>query len=259
LVLGALTTSLPASSYYSNWGTWSYLGRCLALITFDGTLPGVFVDNPYPSAVNGSLWTLPLEVTAYLILAGLGIAGALRRAPTVVMCAAMAASTLVLQGSMLEAVTNLFAYFLAGAALYLWRDRIWLSWPVAIALVALWIASFGSAVVVLTGVAALPYATLVASYRTPVTLRWFTGLGDVSYGMYIYVMWLIPSAGPLLNIAISLPITWVLALASWRWVEQPALRLKPRSSRSAPIANAPVPDTASRSCPETLRSNPANS
>ncbi len=31
-------------------------------------LPGVFVDNFYPNAVNGSLWTLPVEFSMYLIL-----------------------------------------------------------------------------------------------------------------------------------------------------------------------------------------------
>ena len=39
----------------------------------------MFADNAYAGAVNGSLWTLPIELRAYLILAGLGIVGLLRR------------------------------------------------------------------------------------------------------------------------------------------------------------------------------------
>ena len=31
-------------------------------------LPGVFVENPYPVAVNGSLWTLPIEMACFLLL-----------------------------------------------------------------------------------------------------------------------------------------------------------------------------------------------
>ena len=28
----------------------------------------MFVDNPYPAAVNGSLWSLPVEVLMYMLL-----------------------------------------------------------------------------------------------------------------------------------------------------------------------------------------------
>ena len=31
-------------------------------------LPGVFGDNPFPVAVNGSLWTLPAEFACYLVV-----------------------------------------------------------------------------------------------------------------------------------------------------------------------------------------------
>ncbi len=32
------------------------------------TLPGVFENNIYPNAVNGSLWTLPAEVLMYVLI-----------------------------------------------------------------------------------------------------------------------------------------------------------------------------------------------
>ena len=73
--------------------------------------------------------------------------------------------------------------------------------------------------------------------------------GDVSYGLYVLAFPVqqaivaawgggdVPSAGVLTLIA--LPITYVLAFASWRLVESPALRLKGRlagSGRPQPSA-----------------------
>ena len=36
-------------------------------------MPGVFTNNPYPVTINGSLWTLPVEVFCYLMLPLMGI------------------------------------------------------------------------------------------------------------------------------------------------------------------------------------------
>jgi peptidoglycan/LPS O-acetylase OafA/YrhL len=65
LFLGPLVTSLRFNEYFSSMETWSYLIH-LGLLRY--TLPGVFTDNPYPSAVNGSLWMLPHLFILYIIL-----------------------------------------------------------------------------------------------------------------------------------------------------------------------------------------------
>ena len=72
LVLGPLFTSLPLSDYLTDAETWWYLIRASLLVTIAGELPGVYDDNVFPDAVNGSLWTLPLEAGCYVMIAVLG-------------------------------------------------------------------------------------------------------------------------------------------------------------------------------------------
>lgn len=48
-------------------GVWIYL-RDNMIMSPCFYLPGVFSDIPYPNVVNGSLWTLPIELMCFLIL-----------------------------------------------------------------------------------------------------------------------------------------------------------------------------------------------
>lgn len=65
-VAGPLLSSLPADVYFRQYSTWNYLRNLLLFPIY--YLPGVFQENIYPGAVNGSLWTLPVEFFMYLIL-----------------------------------------------------------------------------------------------------------------------------------------------------------------------------------------------
>jgi peptidoglycan/LPS O-acetylase OafA/YrhL len=86
---------------------------------------------------------------------------------------------------------------------------------------------------------ALPYLVLVLAYRTPSRLGAITRPGDLSYGIYVYAFpaqqlaayaWG-PGLTPGVMLAlVALPV-YLIALASWRLVEAPALRLKPGAGR----------------------------
>ena len=58
-VFGPLVTSQSMLEYFSTPSTYSYLTN-VRLLRLQYELPGVFTDNPYPRAVNGSLWTLEI-------------------------------------------------------------------------------------------------------------------------------------------------------------------------------------------------------
>jgi len=77
LILGPLMSNLPPSDYFGHPDTFRYIRRN-ALMNIQFMLPGVFEDNPYKGAVNGSLWSIPLEVGAYIVLLGLFMLGVLK-------------------------------------------------------------------------------------------------------------------------------------------------------------------------------------
>jgi peptidoglycan/LPS O-acetylase OafA/YrhL len=81
----------------------------------------------------------------------------------------------------------------------------------------------------------LPYVVLLLAYRTTHLVRLPQRLGDYSYGLYIFafpvqqavLQWFAPSSG-WVTLALALPIVLALAVASWHFVEAPALTLKQR-------------------------------
>jgi peptidoglycan/LPS O-acetylase OafA/YrhL len=67
---------------------------------------------------------------------------------------------------------------------------------------------------------------------------WFNRFGDYSYGLYIYafpvqqcVTYFWPDSLPYQNFLLAGAVTLALAVASWHWVEKPALDLKRISIR----------------------------
>lgn len=59
-LLGPLITEESIGAYFLNANTYKYLLNGIFIPTH--SLPGVFSNNPLANVVNGSLWTLPLEM-----------------------------------------------------------------------------------------------------------------------------------------------------------------------------------------------------
>lgn len=60
LLLGGFITTLTPTEYFTNAATYKYLLNGIMLLQHN--LPGVFENAVYLSTVNGSLWTLPVEL-----------------------------------------------------------------------------------------------------------------------------------------------------------------------------------------------------
>ncbi|WP_439882436.1 acyltransferase family protein [Pontibacter sp. MBLB2868] len=56
------------TTYLSNMSMWSYIPNNLSLYRPQYHIDGIFENNPYKSAINGSLWTIQYEFTMYFLL-----------------------------------------------------------------------------------------------------------------------------------------------------------------------------------------------
>jgi peptidoglycan/LPS O-acetylase OafA/YrhL len=247
--LGAVFTSLPLAEYLRNADTKKYLVLNAVLYTHY-LLPGVFESNPVPG-INGSLWTIPLEVVLYLILGVAGWIGflsphaAVRRAYERVVRYPLVSAALILFALLLvnkvlrtgAQYYSLAGYFLFGVLSYRFRQMIgWRFDHVALLVVITVAAAKTWAGPILLPIA-LAYAILTLAlhpmFRMPVT---WLHRHDYSYGAYLYgfpVQQTLIALGvrdPMLLFVCCIPLTLCCAALSWHLVERPALNQKARGS-----------------------------
>jgi peptidoglycan/LPS O-acetylase OafA/YrhL len=257
-ILGPLMTTVPVMQYFGAVDTWTYLLSNASLSFGQYALPGVFETNPYPTAINGSLWTLRYEALLYVMLAAIGATTRRRhlRWACLTLLSLFAVGWCVSKALGVNAYAlglpfvahfgidfdcmylALFAtFFFAGSSLYVFRHSVRLS--ILAALVLALPCMFASNIFWATLFLwlFLPYATLVFAYRAPAIFRRFGKRGDLSYGIYVYAFPVQQvtcyfahkaGAGWFPAFAISSMATVILAALSWHYVERPALDWKAR-------------------------------
>lgn len=200
-------------------------------------MPGVFDGNIYPGAVNGSLWTLPYEISMYKWVAFLGLISIIRR-PFVfnllylawcLICFFVPPTILVHQVQM-----RLLSFaFFSGAFLYVNRQRIPLNGFIALGLCAAAMLCHRTGSYQLMVEAALAYGAIWLAYRPSGFIRRYNSLGDYSYGMYIYAFpvqqslaAIAPHIRPIPLFLIAFALTSLIASLSWHIIEKRALNLK---------------------------------
>lgn len=205
--------------------------------------------------LNGSLWTILVEVKCYILLC---VAGALARQHLRTVVAVTSAGLLgwyllglgeqagfdaaAAQGR-LSFVPYFGAFFLLGAALALWP----LLQRATGALVAAGVLCFAIGQPTLGLALVVPPAVVWIGQRSWPVLREAGRHGDISYGVYLYawptqqfvVAALGASAAYLTLLLPSLAVALLLGLASWHLIEARALRHKPRRPFTAPAAATP--------------------
>lgn len=251
VVLGPLVSTLAPGQYFGNVSTWQYMLNNIAM-QMQWSLPGVFANNIYPVAVNGSLWSLPYEIDCYLLIGLIGGCGLLRRGRSA--ASAWAAVMLIVILTPGHALLT-FGFgdqwgvifgFATGSVLSLLSDKIPNSYVAAIVLLAIWLwAPLGGSALTIAMAVSITYAVIVIAHRTPASLRKLTSRGDFSYGLYV---WAFPvqqtidhvcvdhfkaPISSLEMICVSVPVTFVFAVGSWFLVERRAMRLKPRRPQAA--------------------------
>ncbi|MCI4677275.1 acyltransferase [Rhodoblastus acidophilus] len=244
-VLGLFVGPLPATEFFSSPITRDYLRHGATLINgVKFYLPGLFLTNPYPGVVNGSLWTLPVEWRLYEYLAAGWVVLALKPAwripffryatPAVALALAFVVTRAFFHNGARAGALVPQAMFFYGAALQMWRARIKLSYfRFGLILAALGVAALNSGAFFLVYLAALGPLTLHFAYLFGGPIRAYNRLGDYSYGLYIYAFPIqqslvaaIPGVTAMqLNLYAS-ALALTCAVLSWHLVERRALNWK---------------------------------
>lgn len=246
--LGVFFTTLPLTSYFSERETYLYiLKNSTLLLNVAYMLPGVFESVPSKGVINGSLWSMPLEIRMYLILFALWVL--LRVTPNrrlvlikiSIVFLAVAGAYIYLPGAFPargeSQFSRLLFMFFTGASFYVLKERILLSWVIFLpCAILLAVSTTHKQAFFLAYNFSLSYMLLFLAYIPGGWLRSYNKLGDYSYGVYIYgfpvqqsVIALMPGVSVIQLLIIASLVTFALAALSWHLLEQRALKLKTSS------------------------------
>lgn len=244
--LGPAVTQLSLADYLNHPGTADYFFKNLQFSLRD-VLPLNFDGNALPTAVNGSLWTIPLEIQCYALLALLGITKILNhRWPILfatIFFGLLYASGLLKFNSSIHypkeyhPLLEFGLYFFSGSIIYLFCK----SKNLATTAIPLWLIGIFAAyanIPNLLFLLTIPITVIFIGKKSTPYFNQAGRFGDISYGIYIYafpvqqaVIWQLQNkVNWWLLLAIATSITITLALFSWHFIEKWALKAKPQTS-----------------------------
>ena len=246
-IIGPIVTILSVTDYFNGKQTWLYL-LTITGFKIEFLLPGVFSSSQFFSnGVNGSLWTIALEMKLYLMLVLISICS--YRKNNIRLPIISALLLLICVGSIAyhisfttpfidDKILKLIACFLIGSLVasvtirrYLLKISLTILLLIALAssmlrsnfstdLIIIFVICFGTYLFGTTKKLVMPLQT------------------DLSYGIYIYAFPVQQALfqysnftiSPVFHIITTLLITMPIALMSWKFIEHPALALKSKIS-----------------------------
>lgn len=238
LIIGPLVTSLSLLDYFSDVDTWKYLVN--ALLIRDDVLPGVFADNPFPLAVNGSLWTLDVEVFMYVVLPIFFKCTARfdrGKSCMILMCCFAAAYAVLLYldtqaifHSLVIEFARLGTFFFIGALFFErgWEKKVNHQWAMIAAVLCLVFSQIDFWFGPLLLLVATPIILFPFAFPKDPILKDVFSREDFSYGIYIYafpvqqtiVHFAQGEISPVALFIIAELVTLLLAFASWYLIEK---------------------------------------
>ncbi|HEX5123082.1 MAG TPA: acyltransferase [Rhodanobacteraceae bacterium] len=260
-LLGPLLTTWSLGEYLSparDTGPYDYVWHSVTVFHVRDSISGVFDTNPVWKIANGPLWTIPVESTMYLWVAGAGLLRLYRVPWLTSLAIAGIFSVLILWPMMtgpfptLNTPLSVQGFFGAGAIAYLLRRHI----PVSTGLmIALALACFAAR----HTIHATPFVWLAIAYF----VFWFSYVPqlprmprnvDLSYGTYLWGCPIQQSivhawhvADPIALFFLTMAIVLPIAAASWLLIEKPALAMKDRAPWSAAGTRSPLVRAAAES------------
>ena len=253
LILGPLLTSFTLIQYFSDPSFYEYFGSLIGRVRFN--LPGLFLDNPTPNFVNFALWTVAPEILCYIAMTLLMVSGYYKNARAVLLITLAYAVICIMLDSIAPPIRvaevlpskSLILSFLVGAVVFLFRRRIiyskvaaFMSLVVATTL-AFAAQRFSNPLLMYMSIPGYVYVVAVLGLTNMPKIPLLSS-GDYSYGVYIYgfpiqqtIARFVSEQDALVNFAIALPTTLVVAAISWHLVEKPFLALRHRFSAESRV------------------------
>lgn len=250
-VLGPLLSAHPPHEYFSNPAIYEYFLHGL-IMDMQYDLPGVFQDNAL-SSVNGSLWSIPYEIYAYVALLAAFLLGSTRSRPLsiglflVILVDSATGNTLLFTWLPQNTeITMLAPCFAAGSFFTLFKDRIQVHFQGTIGAWALYFLFMKSSYNFYFFYLAVFYSILFFSSRK--ALLKFKPAIDISYGMYLWgwpvqqvMAQYFPEQGISFNQLASAAIAALLGYVSWHFIERHFIRMGSNFSRWAPSGAGSLP------------------
>lgn len=258
LVVGPIFTHIEFGAYFSDGATYDYFKNAVLYPVYH--LPGVFQTNVYRGAVNGSLWSLPVEFAMYLMLPAVWMLAKYLRGDrwvlllfTIGLCVvslilvriAPIAGDIVVYGTLVTAGLDVAPYFFLGATFRHMNLERCLDPVMAVVLIfcAMVFQTPSSAVNEAALYFLIPYTVLTVAFTPHRWLCRVGAYGDVSYGVYIYGFLVQQCVADLSdnrlsaaeNALVSVPLVLCLAFLSWHLIEKKALMIKPSRPASQPF------------------------
>jgi peptidoglycan/LPS O-acetylase OafA/YrhL len=201
-----------------------------------------FPDNPFPHAINGSLWSIPYEAWCYVGLLALGLTRLLRPRSAALLFGLSVVVSVVFEvfkptipvGPLGHVFgwpaiwARLIPFYLAGTVYYFYRDSVPLTNVGAV------LALLGLVAGALFPPGLTPALPILGSYlifwfafHPRISLSKAAKYGDFSYGVYLYAFPIqqllvsaVPGLRPLSLFAISTPLSVLSGVLSWHLVEK---------------------------------------
>ena len=263
-VLGPLVTTASLNDYFFSASFSKYYSNIILKVRY--FLHGVFENNIYPNAVNGSLWSLPVEFFMYLsvMLVGAGSLVALRKHRiafevlwTVFTLGLIVAFIGVIQMEVWDLSVSFFKFFYVphalavapffgvGGMIFIAERYTTRQIPVVVLIaVAVLLQVYQSPMLKILAFIFIPIIIIRVGQASWPVLRDLGRWGDLSYGTYLYgfpvaqvlSMYYLTTLPLFAHIVLTLLISYVLAFGSWHLVEKRALRLKPQKA-TTPIVS----------------------
>ncbi len=204
-------------------------------------LPSVFNLNPYKDAVNGSLWTLPLEMRMYVLIALVGVLGIIKSKLNfnALFCVIFLLGfnyKYPIFDNLDPDSTKVCAFFLLGAVLYVNEVKFQLRYFIVSLVIAY--LCFQGKLSLVWFLFAWSYIILYICFVPNLFQKYFNKIGDYSYGTYVYafpiqqflMFFFMSNYNRLLShnqlFLLSLAVTLAISFISWHLLEKQCLKFK---------------------------------